>query len=210
MNLNTQTAIGALVILIVLFIIYFYAIVGINRLNEMAIRHQNFETQNDSLQFVFERNGIVDCTATHLPCVTDRQCRENCTRQNAVGELVCNSSGFCSNADARISGRPDDFKCDASLGLVTVFVASEFVVDHMCISTYRDLIDDEGQLRPYLCDKGQVELELTHRSFSADDCQCLPNYTKMLFDQTALARTIPVCIPNDRANIYKFIYNAIA
>ncbi|QYC92743.1 Per os infectivity factor 3 [Trabala vishnou gigantina nucleopolyhedrovirus] len=172
------------------------------------IRLQTIETEtavNNSMQFVYEQNGVVDCVQTKLPCVTDRQCVDNCIMQNAIGVTVC-EEGFCTNVDANVSGRPDDFECDAALGLIKVFAASEFVVNQFCISTYRDIIDDLGKTRPYVCDNGILNIDLVNRQFSPSDCACVYGHTKLVYDQTAFARSIPVCVPNSLTPIYKRIY----
>lgn len=164
--------------------------------------------ENEPLELIFDRNGIVNCTLTKLPCVTDRQCTDNCSLQNAVGTMVCDN-GFCANADLRVAGRPDDFECDQSLGLIKVYVASEFVVDQLCISTYRDIVDDVGRPRPYLCDAGTLDVDVVRKQFSPADCTCAENFTKMLFNQGAYTRAIPVCIPNSIARVYSKIYDII-
>lgn len=161
-----------------------------------------------SMDIMFARNGIVDCQKSKLPCVTDRQCLDNCSSQTLAGEIVC-QQGFCVTRDAQVAGvRPDDFECDASLGLVKVYVASEFVVQQLCVSTYRDVVDDLGAIRPYICENGSLSLDLINRPFTVDDCDCDAGYTRMAFNQTALARAIPVCIPNNLNMIYSKIYES--
>ncbi|AAZ38222.1 ORF-56 [Agrotis segetum nucleopolyhedrovirus A] len=202
---------GIVVLLIVLFISCFYLIRTIDMFNEKEsndIAVANNAGPGALIDLVFDRNGVVDCTSTRLPCVTDRQCADNCAVQNTVGALVCDN-GFCANRDPSFTGRPDDFECDIALGLIKVFVASEFVVDQLCISTYRDIVDDLGKPRPYLCDSGTLDIDLVNRQFSAADCTCSAGYTKMLFNQTALARSIPVCIPNRASNVYNKIYDTL-
>ncbi|AIZ48611.1 pif-3 [Agrotis segetum nucleopolyhedrovirus B] len=202
---------GTTVLLIVLFIVCLYLMSTIQTFNNNEITEivsVNRNAPNSVMDLVFDRNGVVDCTSTRLPCVTDRQCMDNCTVQNAVGALVCDN-GFCANRDASLNGRPDDFECDISLGLIKVYVASEFVVDQLCISTYRDIVDDFGEPRPYLCENGTLDIDLVNRQFTAADCTCSYGYTKMLFNQTALARSIPVCIPNRASNVFKKIYDTL-
>ncbi|AHH82679.1 PIF-3 [Buzura suppressaria nucleopolyhedrovirus] len=199
--------VGFLLFLIVLIILYNVLINSITRL----IRVDKQDSENNSrnpMQFLFDQNGIVDCGHTKLPCVTDRQCTDNCVVQNAAGVMVC-EKGFCSQRNPQIAGtRPDKFECDSDKGLINVFVASEFVVDQLCISLYRDLFDDLGEPRPYLCDLGgHLNVNLTTRQFSVDDCRCADGYIRMVFNQTALARSVPVCIPASRAALYKKIYN---
>ena len=208
---STSNIIGVVVLLIVLFIVCFYVTRTLQNLNakqEAKITAANKARPESIMDLVFDRNGIVDCKTTRLPCVTDRQCADNCTIQNAVGALVCDN-GFCANRDATYTGRPDDFECDIRLGLIKVYVASEFVVDQLCISTYRDLVDDLGEPRPYLCQNGILDIDLVNKPFSPGDCRCASGYTKMLFNQTALARTIPVCIPNRTRNVYRKIYDIV-
>ncbi|ACI28761.1 agip59 [Agrotis ipsilon multiple nucleopolyhedrovirus] len=202
---------GFAVLLIVLFIVCLYLMGTIQMFNDTEIAEivsANRNAPTSAMDLVFDRNGVVDCTSTRLPCVTDRQCMDNCAVQNAVGALVCDN-GFCANRDASLNGRPDDFECDISIGLIKVYVASEFVVDQLCISTYRDIVDDFGEPRPYLCENGTLDIDLVNRQFTAADCTCSSGYTKMLFNQTALARSIPVCIPNRASNVFRKIYDVL-
>ncbi|ABY65828.1 ac115-like protein [Orgyia leucostigma nucleopolyhedrovirus] len=194
--------VGFSVVLLVLILVFY---VCYNQTLHLIRDENESIAASNPMQFVFERNGIVDCAHTKLPCVTDRQCVDNCAIQNAVGTMVCDE-GFCSNRDAQVSGRPDDFECDSALGLIKVFVASEFVVNQLCISTYRDIVDDSGQRRPYVCDDGVLDLDLANRQFTADDCVCDTGYTKMIFNQTALVRSVPVCVPNSSAAMYARVY----
>lgn len=205
MSFFVTAFIGYVTLLVTLIILYFYLLKLAN-----ASIDENYKTEirhtNNPVQIKFAQNGIVDCIHTRLPCVTDRQCRDNCSLQNAVGGTVC-FEGFCSSQDLNVANRPDDFVCDPRLGLINVFVASEFVMDQICISLYRDVVDDLGEPRPYLCDNGVLDLDLASRQFTANDCTCAARYTKMLFNQTALARTIPVCIPDAAINVYSKIYS---
>jgi hypothetical protein len=91
--------------------------------------------------------------------------------------------------------------------LVRVFAAGgDFVVAQACISTHRDLVDDEGAPRPYLCDSGDLTLQLNTVQFTPHSCECSSGYRRMVFEQTALARAIPVCIPQHLANLYMRVY----
>nr|QRN46161.1 PIF-3 [Spodoptera frugiperda multiple nucleopolyhedrovirus] len=201
---------GIVVALVVLFIVCFYIMGTIQTLNDREtheIVKANVNPQT-AMDIVFDRNGVVDCNSTRLPCISDQQCKDNCLIQTAIGGIACNN-GFCGTRDASFTGRPDDFECDPKLGLIKAYVASEFVVDQMCISTYRDIVDDLGEPRPYLCDNGVLDIDLISKQFSAADCTCSSGYTKMLFNQTALARSIPVCIPNRSRNVFSKIYEVL-
>ncbi|ABM45759.1 per os infectivity factor 3 [Spodoptera frugiperda multiple nucleopolyhedrovirus] len=201
---------GIVVALVVLFIVCFYIMGTIQTLNDREtheIVKANVNPQT-AMDIVFDRNGVVDCNSTRLPCISDQQCQDNCLIQTAIGGIACNN-GFCGTRDASFTGRPDDFECDPKLGLIKAYVASEFVVDQMCISTYRDIVDDLGEPRPYLCDNGVLDIDLISKQFSAADCTCSSGYTKMLFNQTALARSIPVCIPNRSRNVFSKIYEVL-
>ncbi|AKN80670.1 Per os infectivity factor 3 [Perigonia lusca single nucleopolyhedrovirus] len=196
---------GYLTIFVVLLIVYYYC------MNALRSIRMHEETEDDSdaniLKFIFDRNGVVDCNQTKLPCVTDRQCRDNCLL--SFGETICDN-GFCSLRSPNISGgEDDDTRCDSSLGLMKVFLASEYVVRQMCVSLYRDIVDDNGEIRPYICDNGRLNVDFVNRQFTAEDCTCAENYTKMLFVQTALVRSVPVCIPNSRLPLYSKIYKTI-
>lgn len=207
----SSTIFGIIIVLIVLFIMSFYLMRTIKIFNDDETHNivKSNTSPQTAMEIVFDRNGVVDCNSTRLPCVSDRQCIDNCLVQTAVGALVCDN-GFCSNRDSSIGGgRPDDFECDSALGLIKAFIASEFVVDQLCISTYRDIVDDLGEPRPYLCTNGTLDIDLVNRQFSASDCTCSWGYTKMLFNQTALARSIPVCVPNRSRTLFGKIYDAL-
>lgn len=158
--------------------------------------------------FAFRRNRGVDCALNRLPCVTDQQCRDNCVIASAASELSC-QEGFCNATDALVNAEaPDLIECDPALGLVRIFsAAGDFVVAQTCVSTFRDLVDDTGTPRPYLCDNGRLTFDLNAVQFSMESCECMANYEKMMFRQTALARTIPVCIPSHLASLYRRVYN---
>ncbi|QHB21768.1 pif-3 [Artaxa digramma nucleopolyhedrovirus] len=203
--MDTADFVGFTVLLAALIMVYAVCVRQAVHLMDAQLGDVAYAVANP-LEFVFERNGIVDCTHTRLPCVTNRQCVDNCAMQNALGTMICDQ-GFCVSRDALVAGgRPDDFECDAALGLIKVYVASEFVVDQMCISTYRDLFDDEGKPRPYVCDAGTLNVDLAERQFTPDDCNCSPGYTRMVFVQTALARSVPVCVPNATVDLFRKIY----
>ncbi|AXS67761.1 pif3 [Cryptophlebia peltastica nucleopolyhedrovirus] len=191
-------------VLVSLFIVFLYCVSTVSKL----IQTKEAESFSPALDIIFDRNGIVDCNLTKLPCVTSRQCLDNCSSHNLVGSIVCDE-GFCTSRDLNVSGRPDNFECDSSLGLIKVFTASDFTVTNLCVSTYRDIIDDFGNKRPYVCDNGNLTIDLTNRQFSAADCVCDTGYTRMLFNQTALTRSVPVCIPDSNLNIYSKIYDQV-
>jgi Per os infectivity factor 3 len=201
---NIISIILILVILIIVYLACYNVVLYLNNLDEHEIEQAIF----NPMEFVYEQNGTVDCVNTRIPCVSNRQCLDNCATQNTVGQIVC-SNGFCANQNSQIAGRPDDFECDSALGLIKVFVASEFVVNQLCVSTYREIVDDLGSARPYLCDNGTLNIDLAVRQFTIHDCICSDGYTRMLFNQTALARAVPVCIPNSAANIYSKIYQNV-
>jgi Per os infectivity factor 3 len=206
-------AIQLCVLVVVVLIIALFSMMTVFRLD--ADHRREIENANtrlihepDEMRFVFERYNAVDCTRTRIPCVVDRQCLDNCQSQNMTGNLVC-YEGFCAARDANVSGRPDDFECDAKIGLLTAFVASEYIVTQLCVSTYRDVIDDLGEPRPYLCGGGTLDINLLERQFAPSDCRCASGYRRMLFHQTAWARSIPVCIPNRSYNVYNKIYQEV-
>lgn len=205
-----HTFIGLVVLIVALCIICFYIISSANRLVQNHVdRKRHYNNLSERLNIVFDRNGIVDCSFTQLPCVTDRQCRDNCLAIDALSGLLCDE-GFCAIRPQPVNGLPieNEIDCDPKLGLFKAFVGFEYLVNQMCISTYRDIIDDAGNPRPYVCDSGVLDIDLTSRQFSADDCACSAGYTKMIFNQTALARSIPVCVPNAARNVFSTIYDA--
>ncbi|AUF81628.1 pif-3 [Malacosoma neustria nucleopolyhedrovirus] len=202
--------IGLVVLIVVLCIVCFYIISTANRLVQDHLDRSRRYNVSDRLNIVFDRNGIVDCSFTRLPCVTDRQCRDNCLATNALSGLVCDE-GFCATRPQTVTGLPpeNEIECDPKLGLFRAFVGFEYMMNQMCISTYRDVIDDAGNPRPYVCNSGVLDIDVTSRQFSADDCTCFAGYTKMIFNQTALARSIPVCVPNALRNVFSTIYDVV-
>ncbi|AGE89958.1 hypothetical protein SlsnVgp103 [Spodoptera littoralis nucleopolyhedrovirus] len=193
-----------IMIIIALLVVYGYCSYAFDKLN--IERDKEIESASEPMRLVFDRPPLVNCDETRLPCVSDEQCYENCSNLNMTSMMSCNQ-GFCSIRPPNVAGeRPDDFVCDQKLGLVRVFAASEFVVSQLCISTYRDIVDDDGNPRPYICDGGRLDIDVVNRQFTSDDCECSSGYTKYTFVQGAFARAVPVCIPNQLARIYSRVY----
>ncbi|AAM70229.1 hypothetical protein [Phthorimaea operculella granulovirus] len=142
----------------------------------------------------FDRNNIFDCEQINVPCVSHDQCRDNC-----LGMMRCNDAGFCGPGNTFVV-RPET--CDIERGLITVYTD----VGLLCISLYRDVIDDSGQLRPYICSGGTMTINLEDGPFSIEDCVCPPNHTKFSFTSGAFTRAIPVCVPNIMAALYRRVY----
>lgn len=198
-----------LLILIAVFtIVYVYALRFVEQfMQEDAAERQRAATA-PLMEFTFQRTRAVDCSLNRLPCVTDQQCRDSCVIASAASGLTC-ENGFCSATNAFAEAQTPDSanECDPALGLLRVYAAGgDFVVAQTCVSTYRDLVDDTGVARPYLCDAGSLRLNLDTKPFSAEACTCGSGYDKLLFRQTALARTVPVCIPSHMANLYQRVY----
>ncbi|AKR14117.1 per os infectivity factor 3 [Dasychira pudibunda nucleopolyhedrovirus] len=197
-----------LFLLLVVAIVYVYALRFAQRLLQQDALARQHAAAAPLMQFAFQRARAVDCALNRLPCVTSQQCRDNCVIASAASDLTCDN-GFCSAtntlADAQAPGSA--IECDPALGLLRVYAAGgDFVVSQTCVSTYRDLVDDTGAARPYLCDAGALRLELDTTPFSADACTCAAGYDKLMFRQTALARTVPVCIPTHAASLYRRVY----
>lgn len=119
--------------------------------------------------------------------------------------MHCNEGGFCSRGVGYVA---DDIeKCDANRGLIVVFNAiGNLAAEKLCVSMYRDAIDDNGDLRPYVCQNGKMQLNLEKDPFNVDDCTCNAGFTKFSYLSGAFSRTIPVCIPNASAALYSRIY----
>lgn len=197
-----------LILLIIILIVYMYTFKFVQNFILQDAHMRINELEAPPLNFTFQHNRGVDCSLNRLPCVTDQQCRDNCVISSAASELTC-QDGFCNATNALLNAQaPDLIECDPALGLLHIFSAGgDFVVSQACVSTYRDLVDDTGTPRPYLCNNGRLNMNLDTVQFSPDACECSSGYEKMLFRQTALARTIPVCIPNHLANLYRRVYN---
>ncbi|ABC61160.1 unknown [Choristoneura occidentalis granulovirus] len=163
------------------------------------IAQQN--TYNKRVNILFQKHNILDCNNVHVPCLTDDQCRDNC-----IDGMVmrCDQGGFC-NKGPRIENIND---CDANRGLIVVLNAiNELVVETMCLSLYRDVINDDGSLKSYVCQNGNMELQLQENPFEVKDCQCASGYTLFSFSPGAFTRTIPICIPNRLTKLYSRVYN---
>ncbi|AKS25369.1 pif-3 [Clostera anastomosis granulovirus B] len=166
------------------------------------LKHQ-YETTKQ-IRIAFERRNILDCDAVNVPCVSNDQCVDNCR-----GGLMmsCNSSGFCSRALQATINDPET--CDANRGMIAVINAlgsGGVISDSVCVSLYRDVVDDSGELREYVCDGGNMDLQLETRPFDVSDCECAPNYTKFTFVSGAFTRPTPVCVPNSLAVLYERVY----
>ncbi|BAE72328.1 ORF39 peptide [Hyphantria cunea nucleopolyhedrovirus] len=197
-----------LLLIVIVAIVYVYAFGFVRQfVQEDAVEKQQAAAA-PLMEFTFQRARGVDCALNRLPCVTNQQCRDNCVIASAASNLACDN-GFCSANNGLEGAQPPDARveCDTALGLLRVYAAGgDFVVAQTCVSTYRDLVDDTGAPRPYLCDGGALQLNLDTVQFSADACTCAAGYEKMLFRQTALARAVPVCIPSRMSNLYRRVY----
>nr|UYX49664.1 pif-3 [Darna trima granulovirus] len=186
----------SLYILCVIIIVSFVLIIVTRRwFNTIKINQRNLNT-------IFEKHNILNCDAVNVPCVTDDQCRDNCVN----GMMTrCNESGFCGQ-NLRYVGA--DFEtCDPALGLIVILNAlDEFVIEQVCVSMYRDVIDDNGLLRPYVCQYGNMYIDLENGPFDVNDCVCDSGYTKFNYSPGTFNRSVPVCIPNSSLNLYKRIY----
>lgn len=157
-------------------------------------------TADARVRILFERHNILDCDATKLPCIVDEQCSENCKS----GITMHCESGFCATRP-RYSANPDD--CDASRGLIMVVTALDgFAVENVCVSMYRDVVEDGGELRPYVCENGVMKLDLEHGPFAVEDCTCNSGYTRFTYTSGAFSRPIPVCIDNFSSELFRRVY----
>ncbi|UXX41835.1 pif-3 [Psilogramma increta granulovirus] len=162
---------------------------------------RHFETSKQ-IRIAFERRNILDCDNVNVPCVSDDQCVDNC--QGGL-LMTCNMSGFCSRA---IQMNDNLQLCDANRGMITVINAlgGGIVADNVCVSLYRDVVDDNGELREYVCENGVMDLRLEERPFNVSDCECAPNYTKFTYVSGAFTRPVPVCVPDVLSMLYKRVY----
>nr|AOL56685.1 hypothetical protein [Chrysodeixis includens nucleopolyhedrovirus] len=216
MSSFSSISLGIIFILIGLLVICFYLLKTINIMTANrveSIDKDNRNTSKSALQFVYDQNGIVDCSHTRLPCVSKRQCTNNCAI--AINQFDC-VDGFCTAAIPYTGPNSIKSICDRSRGLVDAIVADDILVYNTCVSTYRDIVSDSGALRPYICgyrdavdSTGNLSLDLVNKPFSVEDCICDSGYTRMYYNQTSLVRSIPVCIPNNLVSIYKNIYDII-
>jgi|WetSurMetagenome_2_1015567.scaffolds.fasta_scaffold26028_2 hypothetical protein len=156
------------------------------------------------VRLLFDKNNMMDCENVQVPCVEDQQCRDNCL----TGITKRCERGFCTGT-LRIT--PDDLEeCDASRGLFGVLNALDgLVVETLCVSLYRDVIDDNGDLRPYVCEGGDMRINLEESIFSVDDCTCRDFTTKYIYRPGAFGRDIPVCVPNGRIGLFDRVYDRL-
>ena len=150
----------------------------------------------------FERHNLLDCDAVRVPCVVADQCRDNCIS----GALMrCDEGGFCGRG---IQYSPQEWEeCDVSRGMIMVFNALDgLAVESLCVSMYRDIIDDDGELRPYVCENGRMSMNLEVGPFAVEDCECDRGYTRFAYGSGAFSRSIPVCLPDNVAVLYRRIY----
>lgn len=165
------------------------------------LRKKNTEIQK-RVRIAFEKHNIIDCDTVIVPCVADDQCRDNCR-----GGLLmrCDESGFCGRSGQRVDADVDE--CDISRGLITVLNAlGGLVVERVCVSMYRDVVADDGSLRPYVCDGGTMHLDLEKGPFRVEDCTCRTGYTLFSYGSGSFSRPTPVCVPNALASLYERIY----
>ncbi|ANF29681.1 pif3 [Catopsilia pomona nucleopolyhedrovirus] len=205
-----------LILLVIVAIVYVYTFRSVQNfiLNDVETIEKANAFDTPLFNFSYQRNRAVNCELNRLPCVTDQQCRDNCVIASAASQLSCRE-GFCNAFGNSIVSDDDEnddnaatINCDPALGLMRVYSAGgDFVVAQTCVSTYRDIVDDTGTPRPYVCDNGRLDLNLNTVQFSLQSCECASGYVKMAFRQTALARTIPICIPARVANLYRRIYS---
>lgn len=162
---------------------------------------REYETTKQ-LRIIFERRNILDCDNVNVPCVSDDQCIDNC--QGGL-MMSCNSSGFCSRAVQFNINNPET--CDANRGMITVINAlGGGAIADVCVSLYRDVVNDDGELREYVCNEGVMNLQLEDRPFDVSDCECARNYTKFTFVSGAFTRPVPVCVPDALSALYQRVY----
>ncbi|AAS82709.1 ORF29 [Agrotis segetum granulovirus] len=162
------------------------------------------EMEEKRARLLFEKNNILDCsnTSIHVPCVTDRQCQENCRS----GILFTCIAGFC-QVELQAVDTIEPADCDAERGQIVVLNALDsLVVDYFCISLYRDVIEDGGNLRNYVCDGGEMYINLEEGPFQVSDCKCPEEHTRLTYRPGAFHRDTPVCIRNRPAILYSRVY----
>ncbi|QBQ01582.1 pif-3 [Hyphantria cunea granulovirus] len=150
---------------------------------------------------LFQRHNTVDCDSVRTPCITSEQCHNNC--QSGVG-MSC-VEGFCGRA-ARVEHSFED--CDITRGMIMVLeVFGSLAVEQRCISTFRDVIDDDSELRPYVCgNEGVMHINVEEGPVRVEDCTCAEGFTRFAFAQGAFGRITPVCLPNSVARLFSLIY----
>lgn len=157
------------------------------------------EAARQRVRLVFQRHNVVDCENVKIPCVTDDQCADNCR----AGLTMYCQGGFCAK-NYRYTGMED---CDIGRGLVVVLNALDgLAVERLCVSLYRDVIGDGGDLRPYVCGGGEMAVNLEEGPFAVEDCRCAEGYTRLSYSPGAFTRTTPVCVPEHRAALYARVY----
>ncbi|AER41464.1 PIF-3 [Epinotia aporema granulovirus] len=182
-----------LLIALFLGVIIFFSLIYLNT-------SPNTANTDARARLLFERHNILDCDAIKLPCMVDEQCSENCKS----GITMRCENGFCATRP-RYSANHED--CDVSRGLIMVVTALDgFAVENVCVSMYRDVVEDGGELRPYVCENGVMNLDLENGPFAVEDCTCNSGFTRFTYTSGAFSRPIPVCIDNASAVLFARVY----
>ncbi|AMF83794.1 pif-3 [Cnaphalocrocis medinalis granulovirus] len=186
----------------VILILFIVAILIVYMYNWLLREKEYDNTIDKGIRVVFDRHNILNCDTILVPCVNNTQCRDNC--QNGT-MTHCSETGYCARGSSVIMQQEDE--CDASLGMFRVFTTiGNLGTQTICLSLYRDVIDDNAQLRSYVCENGSMSIDLVNEPFDAHNCQCDMGFTRFLYNSGSFTRTIPVCIPNELVNIYSRIY----
>nr|AJA91666.1 per os infectivity factor 3 [Adoxophyes orana granulovirus] len=180
-----------------IFVLIIFCAITLLYLNKL-LHNERFEKL---VNISFSKETIMDCESTPIPCISHEQCIDSC--KNGLS-MRCNEGGFCDKGFVQVNNDQD---CDQSKGLIEVFAAvGEFGVNKSCVSIFRDIIDDQGNLRPYICENGVMEINLENDMFDVNNCICNMNYVKYIYTQGAYSRPLPVCIPKNSSPIYDRIY----
>lgn len=189
-------------ILTIAIVLYFLNVALVNNAHHILSKNHPVPA---ALTLRFETERLVNCGNVPLPCITDEQCHQNCAWTNIDDIQACGPAGVCTTR-TNVEAIESNVDCDATRGLIPVFLANEFAIQQSCISIYRDVIDDRGDLRPYICDGGSMSVDLVAGNFNPDDCTCPTGTRRLIFEQGALARPTPVCLPDRVVELYSRVY----
>lgn len=153
----------------------------------------------------FKSKPAMDCVLDRLPCVVDSQCRDYCRRPIGRNIFRCDL-GFCTPSTALTSTLEE--VCDEAKGLLSVVLATDFVVDQACISLVREVFEDNGDKKKFICDGGELDVDFKVRALAISDCACPNDKTKLIYDQGPLVSKTPLCVPKKSSALYERIYQS--
>ena len=193
-----------LVILIIYFIVSFIIYKYFNAIKiSWQIEMTKTKESNKFFDVLFSGPQTINCHDNKLPCIMDEDCRQMCSISANGNQSSCND-GYCGSSNN--FNDVATYDCNNEHGIVKVFIGREFIAEQLCISTLRDVYNDDDTLKPYVCDNGEFSFNYLVSQITSENCNCSSGYTKFLYEGTTFTRQIPICIPNNLKGLYARIY----